>query len=59
MEPGAPGTLDSYGDVNCLTVDIGTSSLAQGNCGHTAMADVEKFTGTLPPVNVFNTPKNG
>ncbi len=58
VEPGADNSLCAYGDVNCLTVDIGTSKLAQGNCGHTAIADVEKFTGTLPEVKVFSTPKN-
>jgi trimethylamine-N-oxide reductase (cytochrome c) len=47
---------DAYGDVNNLTVDIGTSELAQGNCGHTALADVEKFEGELPPVTVFEAP---
>ena len=59
VEPGKVGSLDAYGDANCLSVDIGTSKLAQGNCGHTAVADVEKFTGDLPPVTVFSTPKNG
>ena len=59
VEPGTLGSLDAYGDVNNLTVDIGTSKLAQANCGHTAVADVEKFAGTLPDVKVFNTPKNG
>ena len=28
-----------------LSIDIGTSKLAQGNCGDTIMSDVEKFTG--------------
>ena len=59
VDPTKPGSLDAYGDANCLTVDIGTSKLAQANCGHTAVADVEKFTGDLPPVTVFSTPKNG
>ncbi len=59
VEPGTPGSLDAYGDVNCVTADLGTSKLAQGNCGHTAIADVEKFTGDLPEVKVFNTPNNG
>ena len=59
VKPEEVGSLDAYGDVNCLTVDIGTSKLAQANCGHTAVADVEKFTGDLPPVTVFSTPKNG
>jgi len=56
VEGGEVGSLDAYGDVNVLTVDQGTSKLAQGNCGHTAMAQVEKFTGTLPPVTVFDAP---
>lgn len=53
---GEVGSLDAYGDVNCLTVGNGTSKLAQGNCGHTGLADVEKFTGDLPAVNVFDAP---
>ncbi|MCB2100311.1 MAG: trimethylamine-N-oxide reductase TorA [Rhodobacterales bacterium] len=57
-DPGKPGALDAFGDANCLTVDMGTSKLAQGNCGHTAVADVEKFTGDLPKVKVFDTPTN-
>ncbi|WP_422368161.1 trimethylamine-N-oxide reductase TorA [Pelagibius sp.] len=59
VEPGQLGSLDAYGDVNNLTVDIGTSKLAQANCGHTAIAEIEKFTGDLPPVKVFDTPKGG
>ncbi|AKH20750.1 trimethylamine-N-oxide reductase TorA [Sedimenticola thiotaurini] len=57
VEGGKPGSLDAYGDVNCLTPGLGTSKLAQGNCGHTGLADVEKFTGTLPEVTVFDAPK--
>ncbi|MBB4302734.1 trimethylamine-N-oxide reductase (cytochrome c) [Rhodobium orientis] len=57
VEGGKPGSLDAYGDVNNLTVDIGTSSLAQGNCGHTAIADVEKYTETPPEVTAFDGPK--
>lgn len=59
VEGGQVGTLDAYGDVNCLTPDLGTSKLAQGNCGHTALADVEKFAGALPDVTVFDEPKSG
>jgi trimethylamine-N-oxide reductase (cytochrome c) len=58
VDPTDAGGLDAYGDVNCLTVDMGTSKLAQANCGHTALADVEKFTGDLPEVKVFSTPTN-
>ena len=55
--PSKPGSLDRYGDVNVLTIDIGTSKLAQGNCGHTAVADVEKYKGEAPEPMVFTAPK--
>ncbi|MDJ0929737.1 molybdopterin dinucleotide binding domain-containing protein [Breoghania sp.] len=55
-DPLKEGSLDTYSDVNVLTFDVGTSRLAQGNCGHSAAADVEKFTGTPSEVTVFTTP---
>ena len=58
VEGGKVNSLDAYGDVNCLSVGIGTSKLAQGNCGHTGLVDVEKFKGPVPDVNVFVGPKN-
>ena len=56
VDPREPGSLCRYGDVNTLTVPIGTSKLAQGNCGHTAVGDVEKYTGVPPPTDVFVAP---
>ena len=56
---GKVGALDAYGDVNVLTPDIATSKLANGNSGHTCLADVEKFEGVLPAVDVFTAPRNG
>jgi trimethylamine-N-oxide reductase (cytochrome c) len=59
-EPTKPGSLDRYGDVNVLTVDIGTSRLAQGNCGHTAVGNVEKYNkGPAPKPTVFVAPNDG
>ena len=55
-EPGKPGSLDRYGDVNVLTVDMGTSKLGQGNCGHTAVGNVEKYKGAAPKTSVFTAP---
>jgi len=55
-EPGSPNTLCKYGDPNVLTPDIGTSRLTQGTSACTAMADVEKYQGTTPPVTVFTAP---
>ncbi len=54
--PAKAGSLDADGDVNVLTFDVGTSKLAQGNCGHSASADVEKYTGPVPEVTVFTAP---
>lgn len=54
--PRTPGGLDRYGDVNNLAIGIGTSKLAQGNCGHTAVGDVEKFKGVAPAVDIFVAP---
>ena len=54
--PRQIGSLCVYGDVNTLTTGIATSKLAQGNCGHTGVADVERFDGPLPPVTVFSQP---
>ena len=51
-----PGSLCRYGDVNNLAIGIGTSKLAQGNCGHTAVGDVEKYRGTPPVIDVFVAP---
>jgi trimethylamine-N-oxide reductase (cytochrome c) len=59
VQPGEVGTLCAYGDVNTLSPDLGTSKLAQGNCGHTVVGDVEKFEGDLPEIDVFSTPANG
>ena len=58
QNPGEIGTLDVHGDVNVLSVDKGTSKLAQGNIGHTILADMEKYEGPLPEVKVFRAPKN-
>ncbi|PYG27858.1 molybdopterin-dependent oxidoreductase [Pelagimonas varians] len=52
-EPGVPGTLCKHGDVNVLMPDIGTSKLAQGNCGHTAQAEVEKYESDIPDLGIF------
>lgn len=50
-------TMCKHGDVNQLTIDKGTSKLAQGNIANTVLADIEKYTGEVPEVSVFNKPK--
>ena len=58
LVPGEVGTLDVHGDINVLSPDIGTSKLAQGNCGHTVMANIELYKGKLPAIKAFTAPKN-
>ena len=55
-EPGAIGSLDKHGNPNVLTLDKGTSRLAQGPSAQTTLVQVEKFVGDPPPVSAFETP---
>jgi trimethylamine-N-oxide reductase (cytochrome c) len=50
------GALDTYGDPNTLTIDIGTSSLAQATSANTCLVQIEKFVGTPPKVTSFGGP---
>lgn len=50
------GALDTYGDPNTLTLDIGTSQLAQAPSANTCLAEIEKFTGVAPAVTSFGGP---
>lgn len=56
LNPREPKTLCRYGDVNNLSTGISTSKLAQSNCGHTAVVEIEKYTGPIPEVTVFDEP---
>ncbi|TVS06452.1 MAG: trimethylamine-N-oxide reductase TorA, partial [Rhodobacteraceae bacterium] len=59
VDASAEDALCAHGDANMLTRDVPTSRLANGNSGHSCLADVEKFTGDLPPVTVFEAPAEG
>ncbi|MGS0682334.1 trimethylamine-N-oxide reductase TorA [Shewanella sp. 125m-7] len=50
------GALDSYGDPNTLTLDIGTSKLAQACSAYTCLVDYEKYQGKVPAVSSFSGP---
>lgn len=56
-EPGTVGSLDKHGDVNVLTIDMGTSKLAQGNIGQTALVQIEKYDGPEQGVTAFDAPR--
>ena len=56
LEAGAPGTLDVHGNPNMVAPDRGTSQLAQGPSAQSALVQIEKFAGPLPPIRAFIPP---
>ena len=56
IEPGTPGTLDVHGNPNMVTPDRPTSQMAQGPSAQSALVEIEKFTGALPPIRCFTPP---
>ncbi|MEV8273357.1 molybdopterin-dependent oxidoreductase [Microbacterium sp. NPDC077184] len=56
VDPSEPGSLDRHGNPNVLTLDIGTSSLAQGPSAHTCLVDIERLDGAPPPVDAHRPP---
>ena len=55
-DPAEPGGLDRHGNPNVLTLDKGTSGLAQGPVAHTALVELALFVGEAPPVRAFDPP---
>ena len=45
----AAGEPERHGNPNVLTLDIGTSRLAQGSSALTALVEIERWSGALPP----------
>lgn len=56
IQRGTPGSLDVHGNANVLTADRGTSKLGQGPSAHSALVEVERFSGELPPITAFIPP---
>jgi biotin/methionine sulfoxide reductase len=56
LDPAEIGSLDKHGNPNVLTLDKGTSKLAQCSSAQTALVDVERFVGELPPITAFAAP---
>ena len=57
VEPGVPGTLDRHGNPNVLTLDVGTSSLAQASSAQTALVEIEVFDREVSTVSCFHAPR--
>ena len=55
-DPESPGGLDRHGNPNVLTIDKGTSRLAQAPSSHTTLVEVEVFEAEPPDVRIFEPP---
>lgn len=55
-ESGNPSAIERHGNPNVLTLDIGTSRLAQACSAQTALVNVEPYLGELEPVRAFDPP---
>jgi biotin/methionine sulfoxide reductase len=55
-EPGTVGSLEIHGNPNVLTLDKGTSKLAQAPSAMSALVQVEKWQAAVPPLKVFAAP---
>ena len=55
-EPGTPGSLDPHGNPNVLTLDKGSSRLAQATVANTALVEVERLEEDPGPVRAFEPP---
>jgi len=55
-DPSTSGSIDKHGNPNVVTLDNGTSQLAQGSVAQTTLVEVEKFNGDLP-VTAFCLPR--
>jgi biotin/methionine sulfoxide reductase len=56
LDPATIGSLDKHGNPNVLTLDKGTSKLAQCCTAQTTLVQVERFDGEAPEITVFSPP---
>ena len=54
--PGEIGSLDKHGNPNVLTLDKGTSKLAQAPAAHSLLVEVERYEGVVPNVTAHEPP---
>lgn len=55
-DPATLGSLDKHGNPNVLTLDKGTSKLGQCSSAQTVLVEVERLTGSPPPLTAFTPP---
>jgi biotin/methionine sulfoxide reductase len=56
LDPADPDSMCVHGNPNAVTLDSGTSKLAQGSVGQRVLVEIERWDGELPPVKVLQPP---
>ena len=59
LEGGVAGSLEKHGNPNVVTLDKGSSRLAQAPVAQTALVEIEKYIAPLPPLTAFELPAIG
>ncbi len=56
VDAGEIGSMDKHGNPNVLTLDIGSSKLAQCCSAQTTLVQLERFNGPVPDITAFTPP---
>lgn len=56
LDPSDPDSLCVHGNPNVVTLDAGSSPIAQSSVGQLALVQVERWEGEVPPIRVFDPP---
>ena len=56
VDPAEAVAACAHGNPNVLTADVGSSRLAQGCSGQHVLVEIERYTGTPPPVRAHEPP---
>ncbi|MEE2970229.1 MAG: molybdopterin guanine dinucleotide-containing S/N-oxide reductase [Pseudomonadota bacterium] len=56
LDAGEIGSLDKHGNPNMLTLDKGSSRLAQSCAAQSTLVEIERFEGDVPAITAYDTP---
>jgi biotin/methionine sulfoxide reductase len=56
LDAGEIGSLEKHGNPNVLTVDKGSSKLAQSCIAQSALVEVERYDAEAPPITAYDQP---
>jgi biotin/methionine sulfoxide reductase len=56
LDPADLAAMCVHGNPNAVTLDAGSSKLAQGNVGQHVLVEIERWNGPLPPIRAYDPP---